>query len=112
MPGPITEDSRDDELQGSIFEESALSPSESKWNPIEFGIESGSCSGHASFYPRHRLERLDPVGVLATLPAPELSALPIYPSSSPRPPILSSRDLSANDSGSSVSLTRSVYHRL
>lgn len=101
MPYPMTEDSRDDKLQGDSFQDSAQSPSESKCIPTESGTESGSItcgSGHDYFYPHQQIQVLDRVvGLVASSTSQLLSLL--SPASSTRPTILSLPDVSPNDKG-------------
>uniref|UniRef100_A0A093Y798 Zinc finger protein n=1 Tax=Talaromyces marneffei PM1 TaxID=1077442 RepID=A0A093Y798_TALMA len=98
MPYPITEDSRDDKLQGDIFQESALSPSESKWILTESGKELGSTcgSGYDHFYPHQQVQGLDPVVGLVASSAPQL-LLSVSPVSGPRPTSCALPAVSAND---------------
>lgn len=101
MPYPITEDSRDDKLQGDIFQKSALSPSKSKWISIEPGAESGSTTSgpeHGYFYPHHQTQELEPFGLVVS-PTPQLLSLPSSLASDPRPATLSLPNVPANDKG-------------
>jgi hypothetical protein len=78
MPYPITENSRDDKLQGDIFQESARLPSESKCISTGSGTEPGSTtcgSGHDYFYAPHQIQGLDPVVGLVASSTPQLPSL-------------------------------------
>lgn len=106
MPYPITEDSRDDKLQGDIFQVSVLTPSKSKWIPTKPGADLGSTTSgpeHGYFYPHHQTQGLEP-SELVVSPTPQLLSLALSPPSDPRPTVLSLSNVPANDKENSQNL--------